>query len=220
MALTWGFGPAAHAEGVEAWTSYEVRVPIDDTASIWPHWLRIANDFRYGTGYPGIGQALLRVGPIWEPHGAFTLATHLTSSVEQRKPGIFAQEIRAELEPSVRWRWGDVHVNDRVRIERRAFPDEVRWRLRNRLQFSYQPAGWNWVPFASEEAFWEGGVYNQNRFSVGVSKPSGPHGRISLGYLLRTKGSAGAAWDQTHALTFSFLFSPVIDPLFDDGPSR
>lgn len=204
---------------VEAWSSYEVRVPFDDTASIWPHWVRIANDFRYGTDYPGIGQALLRVGPIWEPHAALSLATHFTSSIEQSSPGKFVQEFRAELEPSVRWRWGDMQVNDRIRIERRAFPTETRWRLRNRLQFSYQPAAWRWVPFVSEEAFWENGDFNQNRASVGVSRPSGAHGRIALGYLLRSK-ERGGNWDQTHALTFNFTFSPQIDPLFDDGPSR
>jgi hypothetical protein len=206
-------------DALEAWTSYEVRVPFDDTASLWPHWVRIANDFRYGPDYPGIGQALLRVGPIWEPHPALSLATHFTSSVEQGDPGRFSQEFRAELEPTLRWRWGNVQGNDRVRIERRMFPESARWRVRNRLQFSYQPAAWSWVPFVSEEAFWEDGVYNQNRFSVGASLPSGPHARLTLGYMLRTKGS-GPSWDQTHALTFGFTFSPVIDPLFDDGPSR
>lgn len=218
-ALPLAMGLPARADEGEAWISSEVRVPFDDTASFWPHWVRIANDYRYGSGFPGITQALLRVGPIWEFHEAFTLASHVTSSIDQRKPGVFAQEIRLELEPSVRFRLGDVQFSDRVRIERRLFAGADRWRLRNRLQASYQPSGWDWVPFASEEVFFEDGVYNQNRFSIGVSKPSGPHGRVTLGYTLRMR-PANESWERTHALTFGFLFSPQIAPLFDDGPSR
>ena len=204
---------------MEAWTSYEVRMPLDDPASPGPHWMKLANDLRYGANYPGIGQVLVRLGPVWEVSPFLTVATHVSTNAERKSPEQFAQEIRLELEPTLRWSWGDVRVNDRVRLERRFLFDESRWRLRNRLQFSYQAPSWAWVPFVSEEAFWEDGAYDQNRFSLGASLPSGQNARIALGYLLRSK-EEGGQWSQMHALTFGFTFSPVIAPLFDDGPSR
>lgn len=209
----------ARAQGAEAWFSTEVRVPFDDTASVWPHWIRIANDFRYGAHYPWIGQALLRVGPIWEPHPMWSVATHLTSNIEQPSPGGFVQELRAELEPSVKGRWGALQWTDRLRIERRFFLTETRWRVRNRLHLAYQPPGWEWVPYLFEEAFVEDGLYNQNRVSLGASQLYSAHSRISLGYLLRSKRDA-AGWDHAHALTFSFLFSPQMQPLLDDASSQ
>jgi hypothetical protein len=205
------------AQAMEAWTSYEVRVPLDDPASPGPHWLKLTNDLRYGANYPGIGQVLVRVGPVWEVAPFLTVATHVTTNAERQTPERFAQEIRLELEPTLRWSWGDVRMNDRLRLERRILFDESRWRLRNRLQVNYQPEGWAWVPYLWNEWFLEGGAYNQNRTSMGVTLPSGKNATLRAGYLLRMKEDGGS-WESTHALSVGFTFSPAVAPLIDDGP--
>lgn len=204
------------AEALEAWTSFEVRVPLNETTSFWPHTLKIANDFRYGANYPGIGQASMRVGPSWELNEALAVAAHVTSYVAQSRPEYFRQEYRAELEPTLRWRWGEVQGANRLRLEQRIFPTETRWRWRNRLQFTYQPKGWKAAPFLSEEAYWENGVYNQNRVNLGASWARGAHSKVSLSYVWRSKVD-GSAWNQTHALRFGYTFSPKIEPLFGGG---
>ncbi|MNR75595.1 hypothetical protein D3C86_558550 [compost metagenome] len=215
MALSCLMATPAHA--LEAWTSYEVRMPFDDAASPGPHWVKLANDLRYGPNYPGIGQVLVRVGPVWEVHPALTVATHFTTNAERQWQKPFSQELRLELEPTARWRWGDVRASDRLRLERRMFFTESRWRLRNRVQFNYQPDSWSWAPFIWNEVFLEDGAFNQNRASVGVSLPVGKQASFRIGYLLRSR-EGSADWDHTHALSMGFTFSPVVDPLIDDGP--
>ena len=210
---------AANAQETEAWTSLEVLVPLHDTASAGPHALRIANDFRYGAGYPGIGQALLRVGPIWDPLPMLQVAAHLSSNVEQRAPGSFVQEMRGEIEPSLKWRVGDLQVHDRFRVERRWFPTEARWRLRNRVQLTYQPKEWTWTPFVSEEGFLEDGSFNQSRLRLGAWYRFSPHSRIAPGYMLVSKESGGI-WEHTQVLTLSYQFSPQMEPLFAGSPRR
>jgi len=205
------------AHALEAWTSYEVRMPFDDAASPGPHWVKLANDLRYGPNYPGIGQVLVRVGPVWEVNPALTVATHFTTNTERQWQKPFSQELRLELEPTVRWRWGDVRASDRLRLERRMFFTESRWRLRNRVQLNYQPDSWSWAPFLWNEVFLEDGVFNQNRASVGVSLPVGTQASFRVGYLLRSR-EGNTSWDHTHALSMGFTFSPAVDPLIDDGP--
>jgi len=209
------FPSPVHA--AEVWTSYEIRVPLDDPASPGPHWLKLTNDLRYGANYPGVGQVLVRLGPVWEASSFLTVATHLTTNAERTSLAPFNPEFRLELEPTFRFRFGDVRLNDRVRLERRMFEDEARWRLRNRLQFNYHPDGWVWVPYLWNEVFIEDGAYNQNRLSLGVSGSHGESASMRIGYLLRSREDAGS-WDQTHALSIGFTFSPVVDPLIDDGP--
>ena len=208
---------ATPAHAFEAWTSYEVRVPLDDAASPGPHWVKLVNDLRYGTNYPGIGQVLVRVGPVWEVNSLLTVATHFTTNAERSSLAPFKPEFRLELEPTFRFRLGDVRINDRVRLERRMFENEARWRVRNRLQFNYNPESWAWAPFIWDEVFIEDGSFNQNRVSLGVSRAYGENASMRVGYLLRSRESGGS-WDQTHALSLGFTFSPVVDPLIDDGP--
>ena len=209
------FSAPAHA--FEAWTSYEVRVPLDDPASPGPHWMKLVNDLRYGANYPGIGQVLVRLGPVWEVNSFLTLATHFTTNAERASLAPFKPEFRLELEPTVRFRLGDVRINNRVRLERRMFVDEARWRVRDRIQFNYNPDSWAWAPFIWNEFFVEDGAYNQNRLSLGISGSHGENASMRIGYLLRSREDGGS-WDQTHALSVGFTFSPVVDPLIDDGP--
>lgn len=206
----------AHAQ--EAWTLYEVRVPLTEGRSLLPNTFRILNDYRYGPAYPWIGQALLRVGPMWDVHPNLALATNFTSNVEQTSPGVFEQEFRGEVEPHLRWRLGDISLNNRHRVEMRRFQTETRWRYRTQVRLTLQRPEAVWAPYASEEIFMDmkGGSYNQNRLSVGLSYLFSPNARSDFGYLLRSKSAAAGNWDTDHVLSVSLVFNPKVAPILTD----
>lgn len=209
----------AHPEpvhAIELWTLSEVRVPLTEHVPLLPRNLRLYNDYRYGDRYPGIGQALLRVGPLWELHPALQVASHLTTTIDQRSPGQYSQEVRAELEPTLRGRWGATAWTGRTRFEHRWLSTGARWRVRTQLRVAYHPPEQEWVPFVSEEGFWERGEFNQNRASLGVSHLFGRRARLDFGMLLRSRLDAGGGWVLDPVATVGWFFNPDIDPLLFD----
>lgn len=209
--------PSRAASAQQLWTLYEVRVPLTEGRSIVPNYFRILNDYRYGPGYPWIGQALLRIGPMWDVHPNLALATNFTSNVEQTDPGVFEQEFRGELEPHLRLRLGDLSFNNRHRLEMRRFPTDTRWRYRTQLRLTLQRPEAVWAPYVSDELFADltTGAWNQNRFTVGLSYLYSPNARTDVGYLLRSKLSGGA-WESDHVLTVSLVFNPKVAPILTD----
>lgn len=209
---------AAPTHAQEAWTLYEVRVPLAEGRSIVPNTFRILNDYRYGPRYPWIGQALLRVGPMWEVHPNLALAANFTSNVEQKSPGQFEQEFRGELEPHLRWRLGDLSFNNRHRLEMRRFLTDTRWRYRAQLRLTFQRPDEVWAPYVSEEVFMDlsSGISNQNRLSAGLSYLFSPNARSDMGYVLRSRSLATGGWDSDHVLTVSLVFNPRVAPILTD----
>lgn len=209
---------AAPTHAQEAWVLYEVRVPLVEGRSLVPNTFRILNDYRYGPRYPWIGQSLLRVGPMWDVHPNVALATHLTSIVEQKRPGQFEQEFRGELEPQLRWRLGDLSFNNRHRLELRRFPATTTWRYRTQLRLTFQRPGEVWAPFLSEEVFWDltSGATNQNRLAAGLSYLFSPNARTDMGYVLRSRLVGSGEWQADHALTVSLVFNPQVAPILTD----
>ncbi len=201
----------------EVWTLYEVRVPLTEERSLIPNYFRILNDYRYGPGYPWIGQALLRIGPMWDLHPNLALATNFTSNVEQSSPGVFEQEFRGELEPHLRWRLGDLSFNNRHRLEMRRFPAETRWRYRTQLRLTIQRPEAVWAPFVSDEIFADPstGTWNQHRLTAGLSYLYSANARTDIGYLLRSK-LAGSAWESDHVVSVSLVFNPKVAPILTD----
>lgn len=201
----------------EVWTLYEVRVPLTEERSFVPNYFRILNDYRYGPGYPWIGQALLRIGPMWDVHPNLALAANFTSNVEQADPGVWEQEFRGEVEPHLRWKLGDVSFNNRHRLEMRRYPTDTRWRYRAQLRLTMQRPDAVWAPYVSDEVFLDAtaGVWNQNRLTAGLSYLYGPNARTDIGYLLRSKLS-GSTWESEHVLTVSLVFNPKVAPILTD----
>jgi Protein of unknown function (DUF2490) len=208
----------APAQAVEVWTMMESRVALSENHRVLPEQLRIFSQYRYGTSYGYFGQALLRVGPIWNPAPWLTVATHLTTALAHDGPGIYEQELRAELEPTLRHEWGDLELSDRSRLEHSWFPDGQRWRYRNQVRVAFTPDTWPWRPYVSEEAFWViGRGWSENRVQLGVSHYYFPQGRTDVGYLFRGENEA-TGWQFTHLATLTLFFGARNQP-FVRGPA-
>lgn len=201
----------------EVWTLYEVRVPLTEERSLVPNYFRILNDFRYGPGYPWIGQALLRIGPMWDVHPNLALAANFTSNVEQAEPGLFEQEFRGEVEPHLRWKLGDLSFNNRHRLELRQYPTDARWRYRTQLRLTWQRPEAVWAPYVSDEVFADlrTGAWYRNRLTAGLSYLYSPNARTDIGYLLQSE-LAGSTWETKHVLLVSLSFNPKVTPILTD----
>lgn len=220
----WGGLAAPAAADVESWNWLETRIPLSDGQHGLPHSLRTWTDARFGGRYPGLGALFLRVGPIWELHPNLFLATHVTSYGLQPAVGAFEQEYRAEFEPNLRGRWGDLVLGDRNRLELRWRPAGAgagtRWRYRNLARVNYQPAGARWIPFVWNEALIDlsGTYYSENRAAVGLGHQFDNGVRVDAAYLLRSRFSAGA-WEQDHIANLVLFFAPGVAPMFPAEPS-
>lgn len=211
-------GPAL--ADVESWNWVEVRVPLTEGQHGLPDSLRLFTDARYGLRYPGLGWLFFRVGPIWNLHPNWFLATHVVSAGIQEAPGVFAQEHRLELEPNYFGRWGDVVYNDRNRLEYRDRPAGASWRYRNQLRLQHQPAGARWAPFVWDEVLIDlsGQGFNQNRAAVGFAHFLSDSVRVDAAYLLRSR-AAGAGWEQDHVLNLTLFYAPRTAPVWTLPPT-
>jgi hypothetical protein len=211
--------PAPARADVESWNWFEARVPVSDGQHGLPDTLRLWTDARFGGRYPGLGQLFFRVGPVWELHPNWFLATHLTTYADQISPGAFEQENRFEFEPNYRGRFGDWTVGDRNRLEYRwGRPAGARWRYRNLFRVNYQPEGATLFPYVWNEALVDlsGLGFNQNRSAIGISKVLSDSTRLDVAYLLRARGSAAGAWETDHILNVYMIFQPKAAPWFPE----
>lgn len=214
--------PAAPAVAgdVESWNWFEVRVPVSEGQFGLPDSLRLVTDSRYGGRYAnGLGQLFFRVGPIWELHPNMFLGLHYTTYANQfdpaSAPGDYEIVHRAEVEPNIRWRWGDFAFNDRNRFEYAASGRTSFFRYRNQLRANYQPIGHSgWFPYVWDEVMvpFNAG-FNQNRASVGLAFPLAPDMRLDTGYVLRSRTVAGGAWDHDHVVNLSLFYAPKSQPM-------
>ncbi|MFP5503015.1 MAG: DUF2490 domain-containing protein [Candidatus Sericytochromatia bacterium] len=208
--------PAAPAMAdVENWNWIETRVPLSDGQAGAPSQLRVFADSRYGLRYPGLGWLFLRVGPIWNLHPNWFLATHYTTAIEQTAPGAMAQEHRIEIEPNFFGRLGDFTYNDRNRLEYRYRVTGATWRYRNQLRFQYQPEGATWAPFVWDEALVDlsGQGFNQNRAAIGLAHLLNANTRVDAAYILRSR-LGGGVWEQDHVLNLTLCFTPGVAPIW------
>ena len=209
----------ARADRLESWNLVELRVPMPRLASWSPHQIRVVASSRFSDGYPGLGVSNMRLGPIWDLAPWLMVAAHGSAYAEQRAPGAFAQQMRLELEPNVRYTFGALHLNDRSRFEWRYEPARTSWRYRNQLRASYQPKDWNWWPTASAELNWEVGAWTvqQTRLTAGTSHALNDATRLTAEYLARWRPDpvAGVALD--HILTLTLFFSPSLAQVEGQG---
>lgn len=213
--------PGMAGAGLETWGLVEVRVPWHtQSPSLWPQSFRLINDFRHAPRVNGLQQALARGGPIWDFGPHISVAANLTAGMEQTRLGGYQSEYRAELEPTLRYRFGPLGLTQRSRIEARFFPGETRARLRGQLRATWHQANPLWSPFVSEEAFFEptAGGFTQNRLQTGVSWLVRPDARVDVGYLWRPRLTP-EGWAHDHALMFTLFFAPDVRPFLDDEAS-
>lgn len=200
----------------EVWDSLETRVPFSDGEHGMPQSIRFSMAGRYGDRYPGLGKLLFRIGPIWELHPNVLLATHLTSATSQTSPGVFEQEHRAELEPTVHWGWGSLSFNDRSRLEYRYRPRGTRWRYRNQVRVSYQAPGASWGPYLGDEGFWDlsGEGFSENRAVAGVGLILNASTQLNVGLMGRSRRGSGGGWNHDLVTQVAVSFRPRTTPVF------
>lgn len=193
--------PAFADNGPELWTQLETKVTVSEAPSLWPQGFRIIGVNVFGPRFPGIGQSLVRLSPLWELHPQVTLAFNFVSGVEQDKPGEFMQQLRAELEPTVRFDLWGVEFADRTRLERRWAIGGDRWRIRNQLKAAFPTLGWAWTPYVSNEIFYDfsDSAFNQNRAVAGFSKDLLKEVGLDAAYMLRSR-LTDTGWQRDHLL--------------------
>jgi hypothetical protein len=206
--MFWGSAAPAQAD-TELWTSLETRIPVSLQGDLWPDLIRVNAGTRYGFRYPGVGLANFRIGPLWEVAPWLMIGLHTSTYAMQDKPDVFEQEIRAELEPNLRWHHGPLSINDRNRFEYRWRPDSISWRYRNQLRLTWHEPEWSWWPTVWDELNLDigRGQLMQNRAAVGVQTELNDSTRVTLEYIFRSRPVA-TNWDHDHILNVSLFFGP------------
>lgn len=216
--LAWSAAAAPARADAEYWNTLETRIPLTAHAPLTgqPAAFRTVADLRYGFRYPGLGWEFFRLGPLWTVAPWCFVGTHLTTIAVQTAPSTFMQEYRAELEPNFFGRWGDLAWNDRNRLEYRWRWNDQHFRYRNMLRVAHAPPGAAWIPYVWEEPMIELNAegFAQNRFQLGVGRQLGPHVRLDLGLMLRSRATAGV-WEHDYVLNSFLYVAPNLDPLFD-----
>ncbi|MBO9539108.1 DUF2490 domain-containing protein [bacterium] len=219
------FYPASARADVQSWNGIEVRLPLSTGEGPFPESLRFVTDARYGA--EGLDQLSFRLGPLWELSPHLMVGMHVSTFAAQETGGIFEQEHRLDLEPTLRLQWGAFTWSDRNRLEYRYHQSgnasKESWRYRNQLRLSYAPAGAQWLPYASDEVLVDlsGAGLNQNRANLGVGRVLSDSMRLDIGYGYRSRLSSGGAWSHDHLGLVSLFIAPkraaVLLPSLDPG---
>lgn len=217
-AAVWAAAATPARADYEYWSTFETRIPLASRAPLTgqPLALRMVSDLRYGLRYPGLGWDFFRIGPLWTVAPGCFVGTHFTTVAVQAPPGALTQEYRAELEPNFFGRQGDVAWSARNRLEYRWRANDQHFRFRHMLRLAYAPDGARWIPFVWDEPMIELNADGlaQNRFQLGVGTQLGPHLRLDVGAMLRSRATAGV-WDHDYILNTFLYFAPALGPVFD-----
>lgn len=187
------------AADTEGWTWLEYRLPITSAPTSPAVSLRLFTDMRFAGRTDGLYDAFFRVGPLFDLAPWLLVAVHGTA-IGHNVGGMFQQELRAELEPWLRFRLASLRIFDRNRLEVRRFPDDTRLRYRNMLRLEHDIAG-PWLGALSNEVLFDlpSDGFQQNRAFAGVGFRFGPTGqRIELSYMFRSR-KVMDAWTHDHA---------------------
>jgi hypothetical protein len=212
LALALLTAPQAARADFEAWSPFEVRVPlVSASAPSWPRLdLRLVGEARFATRLQGASTLFLRVGPVLYLTPWLFVAAHGTIlsdalSTTAGMPTRMEEEARAELEPTFFGRIGPLTLVHRNRAEFRWRQTFQRVRLRTQLRVNLAPQGWRVMPFVQDELLFDtwdsrdptaAGVaptpgLNQNRTMLGVGLQVADHVRLDLALLLRARQQPG-----------------------------
>ena len=203
LVTAWLSTPAA--ADTEGWTWLEYRQPITQPSTAPAVSLRLFTDFRFAGRTDGLYNSFLRVGPLFDIAPWLLVAVHGTA-VGHNIADEFQQELRAELEPWLRFQVGTLRIFDRNRLEVRRFPGDTRLRYRNLLRLEHDLGG-PWLGALSNEALFDlfDGGFQQNRAFAGIGFRFGSAGqRIELSYMFRSR-RAMDDWTHDHAAVVYLL---------------
>jgi hypothetical protein len=187
---------------IESWSFIETKPKMNENIN-----LRIFSGYIANTRSKGIGNVLLRLGPIFKINNSSNIAIHFLGMAIRNKDGNFIQEIRGELENVNTFNLFDFNILNRNRLEYRTYPDlnQINLLLRNMVRFNYSIDNKN-IPFISEESFFDifRGKLNQNRLIFGNNFELNQNLKIDIGCMLRHR-LENNQWIIDYAL-FTVLF--------------
>jgi len=129
----------------------------------------------------------------------FSLGPYYRYEKKRGNPG----ENRPFVEVVFKTPWKALRIQDRQRYEIRIFPDDTRFRFRNRIKLSHyfgeRPV--SYTPFVQDEIFVEQGHgFNENRLDVGNSFGVWQD-RLSFTLYYRwQRKESGGSWENNHIL--------------------
>lgn len=190
----------ARADG-GAWFWAEHREPLVGSPPTRP-WLslRLATDLRFTTAAEGLAQVFVRGGPLLEVAPWLFVAANAVAAASRKTGDRFGSDMRLELEPWLRFRFGPVVLLDRNRIESRWFDAEHQWRYRNLFRIQIEIAGSPWLAILWDEVIFRIDDFDlaQNRAQIGLGYQFDPARRLEAGYMLRSfLDGGGPKYDHT-----------------------
>jgi hypothetical protein len=191
---------------LESWNFLETRVKLNN--DIYPKTgLRVLSRTFINQRTQGLGDVLIRTGPLFEISSWFVLGFNGTLSINRDIHNLARQEMRFEVEPSFNFRYGNLNFNDRNRLEYRLSPNQNTLWYRNQLKINYTQKDLKFIPFISNEVFLELGSnqIKQNRASLGIGFNINDNTKIDLGYILRNRYTEQSKWENDHILSLSIL---------------
>lgn len=192
------FWPSTAGADVEAWFSFEVRLPLAESDGVPERTsLRLVSEERFRSRSDGLGQMLFRFGPRFDLTNWFYVVAQPALYVERSNDGEFLQGVRAEVEPTFSFDVGDVALSDRSRIAYRWETDDTTWYYRNMLRVEYDTG--SLFPFIWGEFFFDPGRprIDQYRLMGGLALETSASTSLEPGYLYRARLDEGA-WEHDH----------------------
>jgi hypothetical protein len=178
---------------------YSIHKKLDFHVKMEQRYVDDFDDFALHNYAPGI---------VYKVNPQFNFELNYKYEKEKRK-GDWTDEHRMEIISIIKWKWSGFHLMVRNRIEYRSIEGDNRWRLREKLKIKkpYEIIGLRFVPFISEEIFYDfkDDEFNQNRFKAGITKEITKHLEIDLYSMYKSNRSNGD-WFGVNVLGTEFIF--------------
>lgn len=190
-----GMTSVASADDSGVYTKFDFKVGT----SVPNLKVRVTPEFVFTNSADGLRQVVTRVGPSLKLADWVTVgANGFVAETSGR------QDVRAEVQPDLKFKLGDFHFNDRNRLSYRALDSAAGDRVQyaNELRVNIEDDKCPVVPFLSEEVFvgsGYGGV-TQNRATGGVGYKFTEQSKVDVGYMLRSHNDNTPTWNQDHFL--------------------
>ena len=199
--LLWQFvgTPSAMAsDDWQYWNEFQLKHSIKNNLV-----LRLKAEQRLRDDFTDLFMNNYEVGFIFKPSKHFEFGPLYKFEHEKSLSGQKTDENRISLEGTLKWLHGDSKLSNRHRVNYRNIDGKESWRYRNRIKVSHQMKIGTFMitPFLAEEIFYDTvpNKINQNRFSIGFSKPLSKNTELQIFYLLKSK-RAGRDWDEVNVI--------------------
>jgi len=188
----------------QVWHSYQLKWEFIEDLT-----LRVNGEQRITDDFTDSTLANMQVGFLWKASKYFDLGPFFKYERSKNSKGVHTNENRWLIEANLKGKWGRFGLQDRNRVAYRNRNSFDSWRYRNRVKIYYEipVKKLKFVPFASEELFYESDdAFNQNRIQFGLVTYFNKHVALATYYMIRSKRS-GSDWNDDQVLGTSLGFS-------------